>query len=183
MIEGIGGRRMCVTTLDPALMRDRHEIRAALGGRAARRVADRAQNRIEVERIERHGRSVLNDGRKAISSGTIHEMIRQNEAFHTLLYQASGNPPLPRTAEAHWRFPRRALGEALRRAEPPREMWRQHVETLSAVPDANANGAERLPAGHVERAAVPLAAALSGQEGRNAEPGDSLANRSRCPHP
>jgi DNA-binding FadR family transcriptional regulator len=80
--------------------------------------------------------------------------------LHTLIYEMSGNPLLELTAEPHWRFLRRAMGEVLRRATLPREIWRQHVEIVDAIAGGDADRAETLMVVHDLAAAKTLRAAL-----------------------
>jgi DNA-binding FadR family transcriptional regulator len=81
-------------------------------------------------------------------------------ALHTLIYEMSGNPLLALTAEPHWRFLRRAMGEVLRRATLPREIWRQHAEIVDAIAGGDADRAETLMVDHDLAAAKTLRAAL-----------------------
>jgi len=81
-------------------------------------------------------------------------------ALHTLIYDMSGNPLLARTAEPHWRFLRRAMGEVLRRATLPREIWRQHAEIVDAIAGGDTDRAETLMVDHDLAAAKTLRAAL-----------------------
>lgn len=74
-------------------------------------------------------------------------------------------PRLARTVESHWRFPRRALGEVLRRAELPREIWRQHADILEAAVAGEADRAEAFAVDHDLRAADTLYAALADRAG------------------
>jgi DNA-binding GntR family transcriptional regulator len=161
MIEDVGKRGLRVTTLDVELMRDHYDIRAVLDGLAARRAAETAVEKDKADDIHRRGSAILAAGRNAIAADDVADMIRHDEAFHNLVYEASENPLLARTAEVHWRFLRRVMGEVLRRAEPPTDIWQQHEDILSAIVSANAALAERLAIDHVQRATHTLSAALA----------------------
>lgn len=80
--------------------------------------------------------------------------------FTSLHAIMSGNTLLARTAEPHWRFLRRAMGEVLRRATLPREFWRQHAEIVEAIADGNTDRAEMLIIDHGLATAKTLQAAL-----------------------
>ena len=160
MIEDVGKRGLRVAHLDLALMRDHYGIRAALDGLAARCAAGAVVDHGQAGELEDRGDAILVAGRKAVSAGSIRDMVRHDEAFHFLIYEASGNLLLPRTAQAHWRFLRRVMGEVLRHAEPPKDIWQQHEDILNAVLSGDAERAERLATGHVARAAVTLTTAL-----------------------
>ena len=160
MVEDVGRRGLRVTGIDLALMRDHYDIRAALDGLAARCAALHARDAGFARLARERGEAILAEGRKAVDAGIIHDMVRHDEAFHNLIYDASGNSQLARTAESHWRFLRRVMGEVLRHAEPPHDIWRQHADILQAMLDGDAERAEQLAFDHVARAAEMLAAAL-----------------------
>ena len=162
MVEESGRRGLRVTPLDLDLMAHHYAIRAALDGLAARGTATRARDAAGVaDEVERGGRNILREGEAAAARGDVAEQVAHDFAFHTLLYDASGNPLLARTAEPHWRFLRRAMGDVLRHAELPREIWRQHAAILDAVVAGKAAEAEALAVDHDLRASDLLRAAFT----------------------
>lgn len=166
LVEEAGRRGARVAALDPARMRHHYEIRAALDGLAARRAAERAAgDSARARDAERRGGGILEAGARAVAAGEIRAQIRHDEAFHRLLYDLSGNPLLARTAEVHWRFLRRTMGEVLRHAEPPSAIWRQHAEILDAIVAGDAARAEALAVSHIHIAAETLADALESRPG------------------
>ena len=162
LVEEIGRRGLQVAPLDLQRMRHHYEIRAALDGLAARSAAQRAKHDpVVAKKARRRGQEILRVGRKAVAEEAIGEQVRHDEAFHNLLYELSGNPLLARTAEMHWRFLRRAMGDVLRHAQPPRTIWRQHAEILEAVVAGDADLAEERALGHIRIAADTLVEALA----------------------
>lgn len=166
MVEEAGRRGLWVTPVDPALMRDHYEIRAALDGLAAERAAARVHDG-DAERtaVEARLRSILERGEAAAAAGDVAGQVRHDMAFHTAVYAASGNPLLARTAEPHWRFLRRVMGEVLRRATLPAEIWRQHTEIAEAIWTGDADRARALMIAHDTGAAETLYAALDHADG------------------
>ena len=161
LIEEVGKRGMQVASLDLEAMRHHYDIRAALDALAVGETAVRARNSLSVTAdLERRGRKILEAGREAIERGSTAGQIREDEAFHALFYETSGNPFLHRTAEPHWRFLRRIMGEVLRHAEPPRSIWRQHQDILDAVVEGDRERSERLAVDHIRRAADRLEQAI-----------------------
>jgi DNA-binding GntR family transcriptional regulator len=162
MLRELGKRGLRVAPLDLASMRHRYEIRAALDGLAARKAAERiaADKGCRAE-VERDGHANLAAGRAAMAGGHIVDMVRADIAFHSFLYEASGNPLLAPNAEPHWRQLRRVMGEVLRRAETPDEIWRQHAEILSAVLAGDAALAELRAVNHAVSARQRLEKALA----------------------
>lgn len=162
MVEEIGRRGLRVTLFDPALMRHHYEIRAVLDGLAARMTAQRVREDAAVAAdFGRRARLVLERGETAVATGDVAGQVRQDMVLHTLIYEVSGNPLLARTAEPHWRFLRRAMGEVLRKATLPSEIWRQHAEIVAAIAAGEADRAEALMIDHDLDAAVTLAARLA----------------------
>lgn len=155
---GAGRRGLCVAALDLTAMRHHYDIRSVLDGLAARGAARRAQNDPTVAAdIETRGRTILSLGESALAGGAVAKQIQHDEAFHVLLYDVSGNPLLARTAEMHWQFLRRAMGDVLRHAESPRDIWRQHARILDAIVAGDAELAERRALDHIRLAADLLA--------------------------
>ena len=161
LIEEVGKRGMQVAALDTTAMWHHYDIRAALDALAAGSSARRAAGnpRIAAD-IDKRARKILAAGQKAIIKGSIVEQVRQDELFHGLFYEFSGNPFLVRTVEPHWRFLRRVMGEVLRYAEPPRDIWQQHVNILEAVIGGDEKSAARLASEHIRLAAETLQHAM-----------------------
>lgn len=163
MVEVAGRRGLCVAPLDLDRMRQHYGVRAALDGWSARVAAARvAEDPALAGDVAARGRAILAAGEGAVASGDVVEQVHCDRAFHVLLHEATGNPLIARTAEPHWRFLRRAMGDVLRRAERPSTLWRQHAEILEAVLAGDAAAAERRALAHVDHAAERLARALDG---------------------
>lgn len=162
MVEEIGRRGLSVTPLDLDLMRHHYDIRAALDGLAARLAATRARDISGVAGdIAKQGLLILQQGEDAVDRGVVGDQVRHDEALHKFLYEHSGNPLLTKTAEPHWRFLRRAMGDVLRHAELPGDIWRQHAEILEAVIAGDPSRAEALIIAHDLEAAEALRSALA----------------------
>jgi DNA-binding GntR family transcriptional regulator len=161
VVEEIGTRGLRVAPLDIAAMRHHYDIRAVLDGLAARLAAERVAGAPALgQALQRRGRQILEEGREAVLAQDTLRQIERDVALHALIYEASGNPLIGDTAERHWRFLRRVMGEVLRHAEPPREIWQQHAAILDAVVAGDAALAHGLAVDHDLRAAETLADAL-----------------------
>jgi DNA-binding GntR family transcriptional regulator len=161
LIEEVGRRGMRVAALDLGAMRHHYDIRAALDALAAREAARRVRANLRLASdLRKRGRKILDAGRRAIERGGVVQQIREDEAFHALIYDFSGNPFLRRTAEPHWRFLRRIMGEVLRHAEPPHAIWRQHEAILDAIVGGDGERSERLALNHVQLATDALEEAI-----------------------
>lgn len=165
MVEEIGRRGLFVTRVDRARMLDHYGIRAALDGWAAKTTARLLSADPDLRaRFAQDGHAILASGAAAIAARDVVEQVRQDSAFHFLIYAASGNAMIAATAEPHWRFLRRAMGDVLREAEAPSEIWRQHAGILEAVIDGNASEAAELAETHAARAAALLAEVIAGSD-------------------
>jgi DNA-binding GntR family transcriptional regulator len=174
LVEEAPGRGLRVAALDLGLMRHHYAIRAALDALAARLAAERAAASPAVAReVERRGMAIIRAGQAAVSAGAIERMVRCDVEFHRFLFESSGNPLLATTAEPHWRYLRRVMGEVLRRAAPAPAIWRQHQDILEAIVRGDAQAAVAHATRHVEQTAQRLAAVLEGGaagEARSARP-------------
>jgi len=163
MVREIGRRGLQVVALDLDAMVHHYEIRAALDGLAARLSAARTSADPDLAKeLAGTGRYIIRRGEVARDEGHVHDQVREDEAFHKLFYEYSGNPLMSQTAETHWRFLRRAMADVMRYAELPRGIWTQHAEILDAVVAGDAVLAERLAVDHALGAAGLLHDARAG---------------------
>lgn len=161
LVEQFGRRGLRVTGLDLDRMQNHYDIRGLLDGYAARRAAERVRSG-EVDRargIDAMHR-LFRSGNRAAEKGTTREQIVQDEAFHYKIYEFSGNPVLLDSVELHWRFLRRAMGEILRHAEPPEQIWNQHAEIAEAILSGKPDQAEELSLAHAKNVAKKLQLSL-----------------------
>ena len=114
---------------------------------------------------------------RAVAAGKVSEQIRHDEAFHRLVYEFSGNPLIAGSAESHWRFLRRVMGDVLRREETPRAIWRQHAEILDAIVGGDPDLAEQRVLDHARGAAGELVAADSSGARTDGGPGTPAGDR------
>ncbi len=169
LVEEVGKRGLRVAPLDLTRMRHHYEIRAALDGLAARAAAERAKRDPAIAReAQKRGRKIVEKGRRAVAEGATREQIRHDEAFHKLVYDLSGNPLLARTAETHWRFLRRVMGDVLRHAAAPPTIWQQHAAILEAIRAGDPALAEARATDHIRAAADLLAKAMTGERAAGA---------------
>ena len=125
LVEEIGTRGLMVARLDLSLMHDHYDLRAVLDGYAARAAAGTLMRKLVArDDVAAQFREILQAGERAIEAGDLRSQIAHDEAFHKLIYRLSGNAVLPETAEPHWRFLRRAMGDVLRKVHDPEVSWR-----------------------------------------------------------
>ena len=166
LVEEVGRRGLRVSELDVETMHHHYEVRALFDGLAARNTALRIAKDTNLRgAFQTQVRSILDAGAMAVNNGVVPEMIRQDELLHKLFYEFSGNPLLAATAEPHWRYLRRVMGDVLREAEPPHDIWDQHEAIVNATLDGKPATAEKLMSEHARRAAELLASNASAATG------------------
>jgi DNA-binding GntR family transcriptional regulator len=83
-------------------------------------------------------------------------LINSDVAFHTAIYQASGNPLIAQTARLHWVHLRRVMGAVLQSSSQRESIWDEHEEIAVAIAQGDADLAEALSEQHVRRASKHL---------------------------
>lgn len=157
-LQRVGRRGLMVAGLDANFVRHVYQVRAALDGFAARLAA-------QAPIAERQGGlRLIESGRLAAREGSASQRIDTDLAFHTFLYQLSGNPLIRDAALLHWNHVRRAMAADLRRMGALDRAWDEHEAILQAVIAGDAEDAERLARVHAEGVGASLAALLESEE-------------------
>jgi DNA-binding GntR family transcriptional regulator len=159
LLAEVGRRGLQVMPLNLELMRHHYDVRAALDGLAARLAAEAVKAGAHGPR--KAGEAILKAGAEAVAAGDLAGQVRQDAAFHRIIYDASQNPLLADSAEPHWRYLRRAMSQVLRHAQTPQTIWRQHAEILEAILAGDPEAAARTAIDHCLTAAVRLGQALA----------------------
>lgn len=163
LIEEAGKRGMRVASLDLDMMRHHYQLRGALDALAARLAAERVAMSPDksVADIAKRGRDIIARGLKALRSGSVPSQIREETAFHFFIYEISGNPLMAKSAEPHWRYLRRAMGDRLRETPQPETIWEQHDGILTAILAGDADLADARANEHVAQATDMLVATFA----------------------
>lgn len=162
-LQRVGRRGLMVAALDANFVRHVYQVRAALDGFAARLAA-------QAPAAERQGGlRLIESGRSAARDGSASERIDTDLAFHTFLYQLSGNPLIRDAALLHWNHVRRAMAADLRRMGALERAWDEHEAIFQAVIAGDSDNAERLARAHAEGVGANLAALLENDEAARSE--------------
>ena len=157
LIIEAGKRGLHVAPIDLSMTRYHYEIRSALDVLAAGLAAERvAADPKLAKSAQQRGEQFLKKGNAARKKNAVREQIRHDEEFHHLIYELSGNPLLGRTAEIHWRYLRRVMGEVLRQESAPESVWEQHKGILDCILKGDDAGARKLAQTHIAEAAEML---------------------------
>lgn len=155
VLQSAPGRGLIVAPMDLDYVRNMYDIRAVMEGLACAKAAER---NAEVARKE--GPVLIENGRKAVSSGSVARMIAADMKFHEFIYRLCENPLIAPVMESNWIHTQRVMGEVLMRDERPRNIWDQHEEILLAIMKGNAERAEKLARDHIIHAADFMIARL-----------------------
>lgn len=156
LVQDAPGRGLIVSPLNVGFVRNLYEVRAVLEGLAARMAAKHNAQRAATE-----GPPLIQAGRAAVESGSVTQEIAADMAFHSFIYDASGNPLIRETVAQHWHYLRRVMGEVLRDDEKiPGSIWDEHAAILDAIIAGDGERAEGLGLLHIARAASIFVARL-----------------------
>ena len=165
LVQDAPGRGLIVSPLDVGFVRNLYEVRAVLEGLAARMAAQHNARRAATE-----GPPLIEAGRAAVESGSVTQEIAADMAFHSFLYDASGNPLIGETVAQHWHYLRRVMGEVLRDGEKiPGSIWDEHAAILDAIIAGDGERAEGLGLLHIARAASIFVARLQAHHDASVE--------------
>lgn len=163
-----GGRGLYVAPIDRAGMEHHYQIRLVFDQLAARLVAQRAgADPAFRARLRQEGDAILAIGKGAERAGSAAEAVRHDVAFHSIIYDLSGNPLIRPAAEAHWLFLRRVMIGVLLHAARGPLVWAQHAQILDALVAGDVERSVELATVHVTGAQQALIEAMdSGAVGR-----------------
>jgi DNA-binding GntR family transcriptional regulator len=163
-VADTGRRGVVVAPLDPAFFTHLYELRSAIDGLACRAAARRGTAEAKL-----WGPKLIAEGRAAVKSGSLHEMIAADMKFHLFLHELSGNPLIAETAALHWAHIRRIIGLSLQyRAREP--IWDEHQAILDAVLRGDPDAAERTARHHADNAAIMLVKSFEAQSAAETAP-------------
>jgi len=143
------GRGLIIAPLDLDYVRNMYDIRAVLEGLAFRNATER-----NAERARKHGPAIIQNGRRAVKSGSVAAMMAADIKLHDFIYELSENPLIAPTMEAQWTYAQRVMGEVLMHDERARDIWDQHEAMLDAVMAGDGQKAEQMARQHVTQAAT-----------------------------
>ena len=157
VLRDAAGRGLIVAPLDADYVQNMYDIRAVIEGLACRKAAE-----INAQQAGARGPALILEGRRAVHSGQVGEMIAADMAFHEFIYGLSENPLIAPAMETHWTYTQRVMGEVLMQGEKPRDIWNQHEAMLEAIAAGAAQKAENIARQHILQAADFMVARLRG---------------------
>ena len=129
-----GGRGLFVAPLDRESMAHHYQIRLVLDQLAARLVAEKsAHDDAFKEKLIKAGQDILSSGSSEAADGSAAAAVRHDVAFHSMIYDFTGNPMIAPTLDTHWIFLRRVMVGILKHAERGQLVWEQHSDILASL--------------------------------------------------
>lgn len=163
-----GRRGLAVAPVDPRLFEAIYQLRSAVDPLAARL----ATERFDAEAVAR-GSAIVTHGKAMVEAGDHAAVLQADIAFHSFIYECSGNPMIVESMRLNWQHLRRAMGEVLRFPGMSISVWQEHAAILEAMIRREADEAGRLMEEHiasaVRRVVLPAAAAEDAPAEQGAE--------------
>ncbi|MFO1046920.1 MAG: GntR family transcriptional regulator [Geminicoccaceae bacterium] len=156
LVVELGRRGLSVAPIDPALMRDLYQLRAAIDGLAARLAAERVARRegVQVECGELRRRLAAGD--RLSSDAPIRDWIDGDVAFHQSIYRLSGNLAVAETVAERWPHFKRCMGTSLATREVRAAIWSEHAAIADGILSGAPRAAESAATHHAEKAGAAL---------------------------
>jgi len=158
VLQDAPGRGLLVAPLDLDFVKKMYDMRAVIEGLAFQQAA-----LMNPERAKREGPGFLKQGRQAVASGSVRDMIAADMAFHAFIYELAENPLIAPAMDTHWIQAQRVMGEVLMRDDQPRNIWDQHEALLNRIANGDSDAAEKLAREHILQAAAFMIERLTEQ--------------------
>jgi DNA-binding GntR family transcriptional regulator len=142
-----GRRGLAVAPVDPRLFEEIYQLRSAVEPLAVRL----AIPRFSADAL-RQGRAIVARGRSMVLAEDARAVLEADMAFHSFIYELSGNSLIADTMHMNWRHLRRAMGEVLRFPGMSISVWKEHAQILEAMGDGDGERAAELMRRHLVEA-------------------------------
>ena len=140
-----GRKGRMVAPIDNHQLLSLYQVRAVLDGLAASLCAHQPKltKKIDFERL-------LADGFAATKSRDVAQMVAADIAFHTAIYQHSGNPEIFNAVQSGWPHMVRAMHIVLSGTISAQDIWAEHNQIADAICDGDADTARKLATSHAQ---------------------------------
>jgi DNA-binding GntR family transcriptional regulator len=157
-----GKRGIAVAEVDPKRISDLFQMRGVLDGLACRLAAEHVASGSVAARDTGRLRECFAAGLAlAESASDVHAWIEADVAFHTCIYELSGNPTIGETVAMQWPHFKRCMGAVLANPERRVAVWREeHAAIVGAILNGNGDTARRAAEDHLAHAGAYVQARL-----------------------
>jgi DNA-binding GntR family transcriptional regulator len=142
-LQETGRRGLCVAPLDPTLFEAIYQFRSAIEPLAVRLATARMKPADLAS-----GEVLIAQGMKAVKDQG-GAAVRADMAFHSWIYDLSGNVMIVETMRLNWQHLRRAMGEVLRHPRLSTRVWNEHRAIVETMAKGDGEKAALLMGGHV----------------------------------
>jgi DNA-binding GntR family transcriptional regulator len=147
-----GRKGLAVSAIEARQVRQLYQVRSALDVLAVQLSAARVSAG-SVTAAERSAMlATVEAGQSLGPDSAITALIDADVAFHSGIYQLSGNSAISETVAEQWPHFRRSMGLVLRGGSRRRQVWAEHGAILRAVFAGDGGAAADLARAHADRA-------------------------------
>ena len=139
-----GRRGVVVAPIDQRLFESIYQVRSALEPLAV----ELATPRLDGAAIAK-GRAIVEEGTRLMQRGDAKGVLHADIAFHTLIYDLSGNSVIVDTMRLNWQHLRRTMGEVLRFPGMTLQVWKEHRQIFNAMVAGDARDASEAMRAHI----------------------------------
>ena len=147
LVEDTGRRSVIVTPFDPELFRAIYEYRKVVEPFAVR-LAGRSLS----DRHRREADRILKVGIKAMTCGSLTELLQADVLFHQMIYAWSGNQVVETSMKTNWHHICRSMAEVLRDTTAVMPVWKEHTEIIEKLISGHTEEAAKIMENHIEHA-------------------------------
>jgi DNA-binding GntR family transcriptional regulator len=155
-VREAGRRGLAVVPLDPSLFEAIYQFRSAVEPLAV----TLATPRLDATAIKQ-GRSLIARGKTSAAKKDGKSLVAADMAFHSFVYECSGNALILETMRLNWHHLRRAMGEVLRLPGLAQRVWQEHETIFETMIAGDTDKAAGLMREHVVVAHGDVKAALA----------------------
>ena len=139
-----GRKGQMVAPIDPEKLLALYQVRGALDRLAARLAATNA-HKSSSRLLE-----IVDHGTDALNKRSVEALVSADIAFHSALYELSGNNEITTTAENFWPHIARSMRVVLEDKDQWPRIWDEHRAIAQAIEDGNIEKAGDLATDHAE---------------------------------
>ncbi|HEX7127966.1 MAG TPA: GntR family transcriptional regulator [Thermodesulfobacteriota bacterium] len=158
LVRATPRRGAVVAPLDRQAIRDLYELREAIEGLVAAKVA--ARRDFDPAPL----RDIVGRGRAAARGGSLPRLIDLDLDFHMALYEASGNRVMTEVMRGQWSHVRRLMAMTLGGAGYRVQAWDEHAALVEAIAGRKPARARAIAVKHARAARRHLLAASKGED-------------------
>jgi DNA-binding GntR family transcriptional regulator len=155
-VREAGRRGVSVVPLDPKLFEAIYQFRSAVEPLAV----TLATPRLSREAIEQ-GRALIERGKSAARKRDHNALLAADMAFHSFIYECSGNSLILDTMRLNWHHLRRAMREVLQLPGRAERVWKEHEAIFDAMVAQRSDESATLMRHHLVAAQRDVSTALS----------------------